>query len=64
MKVIFKECDDDQANWGRGADPREFLTLGKTYTVIDKVVHTWHTLYYLAGIKGGFNSVCFEEINK
>lgn len=61
MKVLFTECDDDQANWGRGKDPREYLTIGNTYTVVNKEVHSWHTLYYLEGFSVGFNSVCFEE---
>lgn len=64
MKVRFTECSDEQARWGSGSDPREFLKLGEIYTVVDEEEHSWHTLYYLEGFEEGFNSVCFEELTK
>lgn len=63
-KVKFVECDDDQARFGRGSDPRDFLEIGKEYTLVDKEIHSWHTLYYLQGFNEGFNSVCFEDVDK
>ncbi len=63
IKVKFTECDDDQARFGRGADPRKFLELGKEYILMDKEIHSWHTLYYLEGFDPGFNSVCFEDVD-
>ena len=61
MKVLFKECCDDQAGFGGSHDPRKYLEMGKTYTLVDKEVHSWHTLYFLEGHEVGFNSVCFED---
>ncbi len=61
MKVIFKECCDAQANFGGERDPRDFLTLGKTYELESREVHSSHTLYYLNGYTYGFNCACFEE---
>ena len=62
MKVIFKECSNTQANWGSGADPRKFLTIGETYDLLEEEVHSYHTLFYLYGFREGFNSVCFEKV--
>ncbi|MHA1471173.1 MAG: hypothetical protein ACTSSP_11520 [Candidatus Asgardarchaeia archaeon] len=62
MKVKFDGCEDEQANWGQGSDPRKCLTIGETYEVDDIEPHTWHTLYYLTGFDEPFNSVSFTEV--
>lgn len=59
-KVIFAECSDEQVNWGNNDDPRKVLELGKEYEVETVEEHSWHTKYYLVGIKGKFNSVHFK----
>ncbi len=58
--VIFTGATDGQARFGQGRDPREVLTVGARYTVLDVDVHSHHTLLTLVGFEGGFNSVCFE----
>lgn len=62
MKVKYIGCDDAQANFGSGYDPRNLLVQGQVYELATQEVHSWHTLFYLKGIDGAFNSVCFEEI--
>lgn len=62
MKVKYLGCTDDQAKWGSGQDPRKSLVEGQVYELEFEDEHSWHTLYYLEGIDGGFNSVCFEEV--
>jgi len=52
MKVKYIGCSDAQANWGSG----------QIYELTFADEHSWHTLYYLEGIDGGFNSVCFEKV--
>jgi len=63
IKLIFKECNNSQANWGSGKDPREYLTLGKVYNLDYIEVHTNHSLIYLENFTFGFNSVCFEGVD-
>lgn len=64
VKVRYNGCTEAQANWGHGVDPRPLLTEGLVYTLIrEPEVHSWHTLYWLKGYVGPFNSVCFEEVN-
>jgi hypothetical protein len=61
-KVKFLGCSEVQIQWGGNDDPNGILVVGDEY-VIEKVeVHTWHTKLYLKGIKGKFNSSCFEEV--
>lgn len=61
MEIRYKGCSDTQANFGRGDDPRKYLTVGQTYKLLRTDIHSWHTLYYLEGFEDkGFNSVCFE----
>ena len=62
MKVKFIGCSDDQHNWGGHTGNYKELIVGNVYT-IDKIeVHSWHTKYWLSGIEGSFNSVCFNEV--
>lgn len=62
LQVTFNGCSDAQANWGQGEDPRELLKEGETYEVVDKEVHSWHTLFFIEvnGEEMGFNSSCFD----
>jgi hypothetical protein len=61
MKLIFKGCSEEQRKWGsHTGDPNE-LVVDKSYEEDYREVHTWHTKVFLRGIKGSFNSVCFEE---
>lgn len=64
MKVKFIGCSEDQIRWGSNDDPNNILKIGEIYELDKKEVHSWHTKYYLKGVKGKFNSVCFEEINE
>ena len=61
MKIIcinnedndFFECDCNSP----------LLEVGKTYTVVDVIEHSWHTEIELEEFPGVlFNSVCFEEL--
>jgi hypothetical protein len=62
LQVTFNGCSDAQANWGQGEDPRGLLKEGDTYEVINKEVHSWHTLFFIeiGGKELGFNSSCFD----
>lgn len=64
IKVKYIGCSDEQAIWGKTADPRKSLTIGKIYELERKEICSWHTLYFLKGfdIGKGFNSVCFEKV--
>ncbi|MBP3285080.1 MAG: hypothetical protein J6M02_06230 [Clostridia bacterium] len=43
-------------------DPAQ-LVPGQVYKLLSKVVHAWHTEYFLEGIPGSFNSVWFDEVD-
>ena len=62
MKVIYTGSSENQRSWGASSGNWDELVIGKEYIVADKEEHDWHTLYTLEGIKGQFNSVCFEEV--
>jgi len=32
--VKFIDCSDAQANWGSGANPRQYLSVGEKYNLI------------------------------
>ena len=59
-KVRYIGATDKQVKWGGNDDPRSLLNEGDIYEVEHEEVHSWHTKYSLKGIKGRFNSVCFE----
>jgi hypothetical protein len=61
-KVKYIGCSQQQIDWGGNSDPRGVLEVGEVYEVEHKEVHNWHTKLSLVGIKGKFNSVCFEFI--
>jgi hypothetical protein len=60
--VKFLGCSKAQIQWGYNDDPNGILVVGDEYIVEKVEVHTWHTKLYLKGIKGKFNSSCFEEV--
>jgi hypothetical protein len=64
MKLKYIGVSDEQVQWGRNDDPRDsFLEIGKTYELLDKEVHSWHTKFILKEFPDKkFNSVSFEEI--
>lgn len=64
MEVRFIGSSDEQNRWGGNDDPRKILVIGQTYEVEKVEQHSWHTKIYLKGIKGKFNSVCFNEVDK
>ena len=55
-------CSDDQAKWAGCDDPRNILEEGCDYEAERVDVHSWHTKIKLVGIKGNFNSVCFQAL--
>jgi len=62
VKMKYTGCSDTQAAIGRSHDPRPHLTVGSTYVVEKKEVHSWQTLFFLTGFMDTpFNSVCFEQ---
>ena len=58
--VRYIGCSTEQMRWGNNDDPRGILIEGKDYEVVHVEQHKWHTKYYLKGVPGKFNSVCFE----
>lgn len=61
-KLVFMGASDIQVNYCGRHDPREFLTVGETYTVSDANVGGWSTTLEFKEFPGKtFNSVCFEE---
>ena len=60
--VICKNLEETVANFGSCTDPNGLLEIGKTYTVIEEDVHSWHTKLYLAEFPDKpFNSCHFER---
>lgn len=60
--VKFLGCSKEQINWGKCDDPNPLLFVGDKYYVEHVYVHSQHTKIELRGVKGKFNSVCFEAI--
>lgn len=60
-KVTYTGCNDSQAKWGRGDDPRKVLVVGDKYVVQDIEIHSWHTVISLEGVDGHFNDTCFAN---
>lgn len=61
-EVKFIGCSQEQINWGNNDDPNPLLFLGDKYYVEHVEIHSQHTKIELRGIKGKFNSVCFELV--
>jgi hypothetical protein len=58
--VRFLGCSLEQIRWGNCDDPNPLLFVGDKYYVEKVEVHSQHTKIELRGVKGKFNSVCFE----
>jgi hypothetical protein len=58
--VKFLGCTKEQVQWGNNDDPNGMLIVGDKYHVEHVYVHSQHTKIELRGVKGKFNSVCFE----
>lgn len=61
--VRFLGCSQEQIKWGNNDDPNPHLFVGDVYYVEHVHIHSQHTKIELRGIKGKFNSVCFEVTN-
>ena len=61
-KVIYLGCTQEQINWGSNDDPRGLLIENNEYYVEKVDVHSYHTKLTLKGIRGNFNSVCFDKL--
>jgi len=61
-KMIYTGCSDAQAIFCGSEDPRPYLKIGQEYLVIDIVIRSYHTMYFIEGFKQGFNSACFKGL--
>ena len=64
ITVKYIGCSQEQINWGNNDDPRDMLIIGDRYYVEHVEHHSYHTKIELRGVKGKFNSVCFELVAK
>ena len=62
--VKFLGCSKEQIQWGSNDNPNDVLFVGDRYYVEHMYVHSQHTKIELRGVKGKFNSVCFEVVNR
>ena len=62
--VRYIGCYQEQINWGNNDDPRDILIIGYRYYVEHVEHHSYHTKIELRGVKGKFNSVCFQLVAK
>jgi hypothetical protein len=60
--VKFVGCTREQIHWGHNTDPEDLLMVNGVYYVQDMIIKSSHTKLILRGIKGKFNSVCFERL--
>jgi hypothetical protein len=60
--VKYLGCTIEQVRWGSNDDPNGILIVGNKYYVEHVYVHSQHTKIELGGVKGKFNSVCFEKV--
>lgn len=59
------KCISTHTTFGNCDDAAKHLKIGETYTLWSKVIHSWHTKYQLAELRGlWFNSVQFEEVKE
>ena len=61
-EVKYLGSIEDQVRWGSNDNPKGVLFEGDVYYVERVEIHSWHTKLYLRGIRGKFNSVCFEKV--
>jgi len=62
--VKFLGCSQEQIRWGSNDDPTGILIVGDKYFVEKVSVHSQHTKIELRGVRGKFNSACFEVVEK
>ena len=62
--VKFLGCSKEQIQWGNNDNPNGLLFVGDKFHVEHVYVHAQHTKIELRGVKGKFNSVCFEVVNR
>lgn len=62
QSVRFIGCSKEQIAWGNNDNPNGILFVGDKYYVEHVEVHSQHTKIELRGVKGKFNSVCFEKV--
>jgi hypothetical protein len=60
--VRYTGSIEEQVRWGSNDNPTGILIEGDVYYVERVEMHSWHTKLYLRGIRGKFNSVCFEKV--
>jgi len=53
---------EEQVRWGSNDNPKGLLFEGDIYYVERVEIHSWHTKLHLRGVRGKFNSVCFERV--
>jgi hypothetical protein len=61
-EVKYLGSIEEQVRWGSNDNPKGLLFEGDIYYVERVEIHSWHTKLYLRGIRGKFNSVCFEKV--
>ena len=59
--VKYIGCTREQIQWGKCDDPTSMLIVGDKYYVEHVYIHSQHTKIELRGVKGKFNSVCFQK---
>ena len=60
--VRYTGSIEEQVRWGGNDNPTGILIEGDVYYVERVEIHSWHTKLHLRGVKGKFNSVCFEKV--
>jgi len=61
-EVKYLGSDEEQVRWGSNDNPKGVLFEGDIYYVERVEIHSWHTKLHLRGVRGKFNSVCFEKV--
>ena len=61
-KVKYTGSIEEQVRWGGNDNPKGLLFVGDIYYVEKVEIHSWHTKLHLRGVRGKFNSVCFEKV--
>ena len=62
--VKFLGCSKEQILWGNNDDPNSLLFVGDQYYVEKVEIYSQHTKIHLRGVKGRFNSTCFEKVRR
>jgi hypothetical protein len=61
-QVKYLGSTENQVRWGSNDNPKGLLFEGDVYYVERVEIHSQHTKLYLRGVRGKFNSVCFEKV--